>query len=100
VLTVLILPCGIAAPLLPNGQLSLMLYSVVILLAGVPFWLNLAGIGTVPIVVAYFTDFVFHSDQALGYSLACLVAVTVPFSAWFFHAGLKPFRSALAQGEF
>ncbi len=122
---VLILPFGIAAPLVPSGQLSLALYSIVILLAGVPFgvsaaviqqitpnrmrgqvsavylfWLNLAGIGTGPIVVAFFTDFVFQSDQALGYSLACLAAVTVPLSAWCFYAGLKPFRSALAQGEF
>ncbi len=121
----LILPFGVAAPLMPDGQLSLALYSVVILLAGVPFgvsaaviqqvtpnrmrgqvsavylfWLNLAGIGTGPIVVAFFTDFVFHSDQALGYSLACLAAITVPLSAWFFYAGLKPLRGALAQGEF
>ena len=121
----LILPFAIAAPLMPTGQLSLALYAIVILLAGVPFgvsaaaiqqitpnrmrgqvsavylfWLNLAGIGTGPIVVAFFTDYVFHSDQALGYSLACLAAVTVPLSALFFCAGLRPFRSTLAQGEF
>ena len=114
----LILPFGIAAPLMRTGQLSVALYAVVILLAGVPFgvsaaaiqritpnrvrgqvsavylfWLTLAGIGTGPIVVAFFTDNIFQSDQALDYSLTCLVAVTVPLSVIFFYAGLRPFRS-------
>ena len=57
------------------------------------FWLNLAGIGTGPIVVAFFNDYVFHSDKALDYSLTCLVAVTVLLSVFFFSAGLRPFRS-------
>lgn len=121
----LILPLGIAAPLMPTGMASLAMYSLVILLAGVPFgvsaaviqqitpnrmrgqasavylfWLNLAGIGTGPILVAFFTDFVFHSDQALGYSLACLAGVTAPLSAWCFYKGLKPLRATLAVGEF
>jgi MFS family permease len=121
----LVLPFGVAAPLMPTGQASLALYAVVILLAGVPFgvsaaviqqitpnrmrgqvsaiylfWLNLAGIGTGPIIVAFFTDYVFHSDQALRYSLACLAAVTVPVSLACFAAGLKPFREALRSAEY
>lgn len=112
-----ILPFGIAAPLMPSGELALALYAVVIFLAGVPFgvsaaaiqqvtpnrmrgqvsaiylfWLNLAGIGTGPIVVAVFTDYVFGSDSALRYSLAALAAVTVPLSALFFWLGLGPLR--------
>lgn len=121
----LILPFAIVAPLMPTGQLSLAIYAIVILLAGVPFgvsaavvqqitpnrmrgqvsavylfWLNLAGIGAGPIVVAFFTDYVFHSDRALGLSLAWLAAVTVPLSALFFYLGLKPLRASLATGEF
>jgi MFS family permease len=101
------------------------LYAVVIFLAGVPFgvsatviqqitpnrmrgqasaiylfWLNLAGIGTGPILVAFFTDYVFQDDQSLRYSLAMLTLVAAPLSALFFTLGLKPFRRTLAEGEF
>ena len=118
-------PFAFAAPLMPSGQASLVLIGLFLFMGAMPyggaaaafqeitpnrmrgqvsavylFWLNLAGIGTGPIVVAFFTDYVFHSDQALGYSLACLAAVTVPLSALFFCAGLRSFRSTLAQGEF
>lgn len=113
----LILPFGIAAPLMPTGGLSLALYAIVIFLAGVPFgisaaaiqqvtpnrmrgqvsaiylfWLNLAGIGTGPIIVALFTDFVFSDDGALRDSLACLVACAAPLSAIAFWAGLRRLR--------
>ncbi len=120
-----VLPFGIAAPLMPNGAASLALYAVVILMAGVPFGvsaaaiqqitpnrmrgqvsaiylfgLNLAGIGTGPVLVAMFTDFVFHDDHALRYSLACLALVAVPLSALFYGLGLRPFRAELERDEF
>ena len=120
----LILPFGIAAPLMPSASLSLALYAIVIFLAGVPFgisaaaiqqvtpnrmrgqvsaiylfWLNLAGIGTGPIVVALFTDFVFRSDDALRYSLACLAACTAPLSALAFWAGLRRLRQLAKEAN-
>lgn len=119
-----ILPFAAVAPLMPTGGLALTVYAVVIFLAGVPFgvcatvvqqitpnrmrgqvsaiylfWLNLAGIGTGPVIVALFTDQVFGNDAALRYSLGCLALVTVPLSALAFLMALRSLRKLPDQGD-
>ena len=57
-------------------------------------------IGSGPIIVALFTDYVFGSDAALRYSLASLAGVTAPVSALFFWLGLRHFRRLLGTEEY
>jgi MFS family permease len=114
------LPLGLAAPLMPGAGLALAVYAAVIFVAGIPFGVaasavqeitpnrmrgqvsavylfgvNLAGIGTGPIVVAFFTDKVFGDDGALPYSLALLVAVGAPLSLALLGWGRKAYRAAM-----
>jgi MFS family permease len=121
----LIIPFGIAAPLMPSASLALAVYCVVIFLCGVPFGVgaaaiqeitpnqmrgtvsamylfgvNLLGIGTGPTLVAVFTDLVFKDDLALRYSLAAIVAVTAPLSLLLLTTGLRFHKRAIEQRDF
>ncbi|MEQ8509387.1 MAG: MFS transporter [Rhodospirillaceae bacterium] len=58
------------------------------------FFVNLAGIGLAPTVVAAITDFVFGYDEAVRYSLSISVAVVAPISAFFLWRCLAPYRAA------
>lgn len=60
------------------------------------FFLNLIGIGFGPTIAALITDYVFHDDQALGYSLGILASVAGLLAAIFLWFGLKPFRAEAA----
>jgi MFS family permease len=64
------------------------------------FAINFAGIGTGPMVIALFTDKVFHDDLALRYSLVCIMLITLPLALVLLVAGLKPYRRALARGVY
>jgi len=119
-----ILPLGIIAPLMPTAAASLGVYCAVIFLAGVPFgvaaaavqeitpnemrgqmsaiylsFVNIAGIGVGPMIVAFFTDKVFGRDSAVGWSLACIVAIGAPLAMLLLSLGLRPYRRALDDGR-
>ncbi|MGH9751506.1 MAG: hypothetical protein ACREA2_01880 [Blastocatellia bacterium] len=59
------------------------------------FTLNLIGAGLGPTLVAVVTDYVFHDDQALKYSLVIVGAISHLASAAMLWKGLKHFRGSL-----
>jgi MFS family permease len=100
------LPFGVLAPLAPDAWLSLAGFCGFIFAATMPyggaaaalqeltpnrmrgqisavylFFLNLAGIGLGPTLVALFTQNVFGEDAAVNYSISVVVAITAPLSA-------------------
>jgi MFS family permease len=64
------------------------------------FFLNLAGIGLGPTVVALFTDRVFHDDLAVGRSILVVAAIAAPLSILLLWRGLKPFRRCVEAVDF
>jgi MFS family permease len=86
------LPVGVAAAaiqeMMPNvmrGQASA-LYLFVI---------NLIGLGLGPTAVALVTDYVFHNDNAVHYSLLIVGTIAHVGAALLLWLGLKPFVSSL-----
>ncbi len=66
------------------------------------FFANLFGAAVGPTAVALLTDYVFHDDLALRYSLSIVTGVVAPLAALVFWAGLKPYRAdmlAAARAE-
>ena len=61
------------------------------------FFLNLIGIGLGPTIIALITDYVFHDDQAVGFSLAIMAGCSGLLAALFLWKGLKPFRAEVAK---
>ncbi len=122
---ILLMAFGIAAPLMENPTHALFLYCAAIFSGALPFgaaaaaiqeitpnqmrgqvaavylfFVNLAGIGFGPTVVAFITDVVFHDDNAIRYSLSILVAVGVPLALLILGLGLKSYRKALEEKDF
>jgi MFS family permease len=69
------------APARMRGQVGA-LYGLVI---------NLIGLGLGPTAVAVFTDYVFHDDNMVGYSLLVVNSTAHLLAALILWAGLKPF---------
>lgn len=63
------------------------------------FMTNLLGLGLGPVIVGFFTDFLFGNDQHLRYSLALLGVICCPIAAIWAGLGLKHYRTALAEAE-
>jgi MFS family permease len=59
---------------------------------------NISALGIGPTLVAAITDFGFHDDSALRWSLA-VVALLLPVSALSFACALKPFRNACVSEQ-
>ncbi|AXQ30383.1 MFS transporter [Solimonas sp. K1W22B-7] len=59
------------------------------------FIVNLVGLGVGPTAVALVTDYVFHDDMALRWSLLIVGAVACAAAALLLRAGLRPYREAL-----
>jgi MFS family permease len=60
------------------------------------FIFNIVGYGLGPTAVALFTDYVFHAESALRYSLTAVAAITAPLAVLIVWYGLKPYgRSVL-----
>lgn len=60
------------------------------------FILNLVGLGLGPLLVALFTDYLFHDEGAIRYSLTLLLAVGGLLGTGCFVAALPAYRAALA----
>jgi MFS family permease len=109
-------PAGIAYILAPNPVLSITIFAPAAFFAAAPsavasaalmeiaparmrgqvgavygFVINLIGLGLGPTAVAVFTDYVFHDDDMVGYSLLVVSVTAHLFAALVLWAGLRPF---------
>ncbi len=107
-------------PLIPNAQLALFAFVLPSFFVSMPmgaataaiqeimpnqvralassiflFILNMVGLGLGPMIVALFTDFVFHDESMIRYSLMLLLLVGGSIGTVCFLAAMKPYRTAL-----
>lgn len=61
------------------------------------FILNLIGIGLGPLLVAFFTDFVFKDESMIRYSIVFLYLIGGGFGLLFSWLSLKPYRLAVKE---
>lgn len=119
-----IIPPLIAAPLMDDPVLALILIAPGVFLVSLPFGVapaalqvitpnqmrgqvsalylfvaNIIGLGLGPTVVALITDYGFGDDQALRYSLAIMGGVTAPLAALSLGLGLKHYRASIEQAK-
>lgn len=59
--------------------------------------INLIGFGLGPSIVAFFTDFLFLDDGALGKSLSLTAGLIAPVCLWFFWRSLAAYRGHLGD---
>ncbi len=120
--SLLVIPFGVLAPSLTDPAYSLMAFCAFVFTGSLPYgaaaaafqeitpnqmrgqvvavyflFLNLAGIGLGPTIVALFTDHVFHDDLAVGKSLMMLALIAAPLSAVLLWAARRPYRKCLAD---
>jgi len=120
--TVLLLPFAIAAPLVGDPSLSLLLFAPLLFFVSFPFGpaaaglqmitpprmraqmsavylfvVNLTGIGFGGTAVALITDFVFHDDMMLHWSMACVAAIGGVLSIILLSLAQKPFRITISE---
>ena len=113
-------PTGMLFPLMPNGNLAAALLIPTVFLMSQPvgvaaaaiqeimpnvmrgqasaiylFVVNLIGLGLGPTAVAMMTDFVFHDDNAIHYSLVVVGTLAHVGAATLLWMGLKPFLRSL-----
>jgi MFS family permease len=118
----IITPFLIAAPLVSNPILAVILVAPGVFLVSLPFGIapaalqvitpnqmraqvsalylfvaNIIGLGTGPTVVALITDYVFGYDVAVRYSLAIMGGVIAPLGAITLALGLKHYRARLIE---
>ncbi|HEV1994433.1 MAG TPA: MFS transporter [Candidatus Acidoferrum sp.] len=117
-------PTGILFPLMPSGNLAASLLVPTVFLMGLPvgvaaaaiqemmpnamraqasafylFVINLIGLGLGPTAVAMTTDFVFHNDKAIHYSLVVVGILAHLGAATLLWIGLKPFLRSLERSR-
>lgn len=63
------------------------------------FVANLVGMGLGPTAFALVTDYVFHDDASLRYSIAIVAAIALPLAAVVLSLGLKPFARSVELAE-
>lgn len=60
---------------------------------------NIMGVGLGPTLVAAITDYVYHDEMMVGYSLATATVIIMPIIMLILWAGLKPYRESLTRAE-
>ncbi len=63
------------------------------------FLANILGVGLGPTIVAAITDYVYHDELAIGYSLATTIAVITPLVALLTWLALAPYRESLVRAS-
>jgi MFS family permease len=63
------------------------------------FIFNIVGYGLGPTAVALFTDYVFHAESALRYSLTAVAAITAPLAVLIVWYGLKPYGRSVVRAN-
>ncbi len=121
----LMLPAGLIAPQLATAEACLVAFAAFCFAGAMPygaagaalteitpnqmraqvtaiyfFFLNLAGIGLGPTVVALFTDRLFNDDLAVGRSIMVVAAIAAPLSLFLLWRGLEPFRRCVESVDF
>lgn len=116
------LPFAIAYPLMPDAGLATLVMVPALFFMAMPFGVapaaiqeivpdamrgqasavylfivNLIGLGLGPTGVALVTDYVFHDDKAVGWSLACVGPLALLLAALVLTAGLRPYRESWAR---
>jgi MFS family permease len=119
---IIVLPAGVLAPLQADPWTALVVFAAFIFGGSMPygaaasafqqitpnqmrgqvtavyfFFLNLAGIGLGPTVVALLTDHVFHDDLKVKYSIVTVAAIAAPVSALLLWLSRAPFRRCMAE---
>lgn len=61
------------------------------------FVVNLIGLGLGPTAVALVTDYAFHDDKAVRYSLMIVSTIAEVFAILLLSTGLKPYRASLER---
>jgi len=114
------LPTGVLYPVMPTGNLAVAMLIPTIFLTSLPvgvaaaavqemmpnvmrgqasalylFVINLIGLGLGPTAVAMMTDYVFHNDNAVNFSLLIVGALAHIGAALLLWAGLEPYRRSL-----
>lgn len=116
-------PLLVAAPLMPTAGLAIAMLAaamLVITMHGIAagalqliapnglraqlsavygFVVSLIGLGLGPTSMALVTDFVFHDDKALRYSMAIVAGVALTLAALVLAWGLKPFGHSVQAAE-
>jgi MFS family permease len=120
--TILLLPFAIAAPLVGDPSLSLTLFAPLLFFVSFPFGpaaaglqlvtpprmraqmsavylfvVNLTGIGFGGTAVALITDFVFHDDMMLHWSMALVATIGGILSILLLALAQKPFRRTITE---
>jgi MFS family permease len=67
--------------------------------AAYQFVFNVVGFGAGPFLVALFTDYVFHDDAALRWSLASVAAISGPLAVLLTWYGLKPYAACVVRSR-
>ncbi len=121
---IVLLPVGIAAPLVSSLPVAIALLCLTTFLWSLPFGvapaalqpitpnqlraqvsafyqfiMNLVGLAIGPTMVAVITDYVFASDGAVRYSLAIATALMAPPAALVLGLGLRHYRASLKDAE-
>ena len=122
--TIISVPLSVLFPLMPGPYLALAVYAVnnfLVSLSPGPqnaalqtvtpnqiraqatamylFLFNLIGFGLGPLVIAAFTDYLFHSEAAIGYSISLSFAIFGPVACLVFWYGLKPYRDSVRRAR-
>ena len=122
--TVISIPLSVLFPLMPGPYLALAVYALnnfLVSLSPGPqnaalqtvtpnqiraqatamylFLFNLIGFGLGPLVIAAFTDYLFHSEAAIGYSISLNFAIFGPAACLVFWYGLKPYRDSVRRAR-
>lgn len=121
---VLLLPFAVAAPLASSADVSLALFAPLLFFVSFPFGpaatglqlmtpprmraqmsavylfvVNITGIAFGGTAVALITDFVFHDDYMLHYSIAIVAAIGGALAIILLFFAQKPYRQSIAQLE-
>ncbi len=116
------LPFGVCAPLMSSASLSLALFAGFLFCGAIPygaaaaafqeitpnrmrgqvsaiylFWLNLAGIGIGPTIVALVSSRLYGGDQMVGFAIATVAGIAASISAIALIAAARPYRLAMAS---
>ncbi len=122
IMSLLALPCGVAAYLVNSGMAMIVLYNIAYFLlmsfasigpaalqiatppslrgkASALYMVVISIIGTIlgPVIVATFTDVLFGNEAALGRSMALFAGITTAGAALFFSLGRAPMRRAIEE---
>ncbi len=120
--TIAVVPTSILYPLMPDSTAALAVYGLNFFFASIGIGpgnaalqivtpnqmrgqiralfqlvFNLVGYAIGPLFVALFTDYVFHAESAVRYSLATAAAITGPIAVLLTWWGMKPYAQSVAR---